>query len=81
MGLYTEMNTALFDRWLLAFDIFVMTLIEIGPLFALFLNVRESHQCYSVYLPRFFSFCFFFFASQEHSHSHYFKPVYKPTHV
>ena len=41
---------------------------------------REPYRCFSVHLLRFFCSCFFFFASQENSHSHYFKPVYKPTH-
>ena len=57
---------------------FVVTLNGICPLFALFLHLRESYWCFSVFCFVFFCCYFFFFASQENSHSHYFKPMYKP---
>ena len=82
-GIYTDMTTVLCNRWILAFDIFfVMALIEIGPLFVLFLHFRESYWCFGVNLPCFFFFFYsrvFFFASLESCH--YFKPVYKSTRV
>ena len=66
------MKTVHYNCLILAFDIFVMTLIEIGPLFVLFLDFLESFWCFIGYLPRFSCTCFLFvfFASQENSPIH-----------